>query len=178
MHSYDFVTIQQVRSQSFKPESFQPHADKLSKFIKTHAPTAKMIIHQTWAYSPDSDRLKNWNMSRKEMHEGLVANYRKLAERYNTFILPSGSAFYRSFQRNPDIDLWSKDKYHASDAGCYLAGCVWFGVLFDKNPNKIKFKPSEMTPDDARHLRKVANKVSKKQRKNRKQLSPSISVDQ
>lgn len=139
---YDYVTIQQVSHQSFKQESFQPHADTLFNFIRRHAPGATIIIHQTWAYSKTCHRFEEWELSREKMHKGLVENYTKLAARYNIGILPSGSAFYASYEKNPEIYLWSwGDGFHANQNGCYLAGSVWFGTLFGESPNKIKYVP-------------------------------------
>jgi len=162
MYDYDFVTIQQVSSLSFKPKSFQPYADQLVEFIHNHVPGAQVIIHQTWAYHPDSERLKNWAMSREAMHEGLVKNYNVLADRYDTFILPSGNAFYSSFKKREEMILWTKDHYHANAQGCYLAGCTWFGVLFDESPKAVSFIPEGISTRDAKFIRKTACKESKK----------------
>jgi hypothetical protein len=154
---YDYVTIQQVSHQSFKPESFQPYADTLVSFIRRHAPDAKILIHQTWAYSKVCNRLSEWGLPREEMHRGLYKNYNNLAARYNIDLLPSGSAFYASYKKDPEIYLWSwGDGYHANQNGCYLAGCVWFGTLFDLSPKEIRYVPGEIGPKTAKHLRKIA----------------------
>ena len=162
--NYDFITIQQVSTLSFKPESFYPFADILHSFIKEHAPHSRVIIHQTWAYSPNSPRLSEWNISREEMHDGLVMSYKKLAEHLNLDILPSGNTFYISYLKRPDIDLWAKDGYHASPNGCYLAGCVWFGKFFEISPKKVRFVPDDISPETAKFLRKVAAKEVRKSR--------------
>lgn len=161
IREYDFVTIQQVSSQSFKPDSYEPYAGRLIKLIKENASEAEIIIHQTWAYGPGSKRLENWNMTREDMQKGLSENYSSLASEYGLDILPSGNAFYRSFEKNPVIDLWNDDRYHANMYGCYLAGCVWFGKMFGVSPKKIRFVPEGMKPETANFLRKVAAKVVK-----------------
>ena len=154
---YDYVTIQQVSHLSFKSESFQPYADTLCNFIRRHAPGAKIIIHQTWAYSKTCHRFEEFGLSRVEMHQGLVENYNNLAAHYNIGMLPSGNAFYASYEKNPEIYLWSwGDGFHANQNGCYLAGCVWFGTLFDVSPKEIKYVPGEIGPKTAKHLREVA----------------------
>lgn len=159
--TYNFVTIQQVSSLSFKPESFEPYADVLIQFIRKHAPPSEIIIHQTWAYGADSPRLKEWGMSREEMHKGLVKNYQVLAERYRLDMLPSGQAFHRATLENKSIDLWTQDRYHANMNGSYLAGCIWFGKMFDISPQKIKFVSEGMKPETARFLRKIAANETK-----------------
>ncbi len=157
-NTYDFVTIQQVSSLSFKLESFEPYTDVLIQFIRKHAPPSEIMIHQTWAYGADSPRLKEWNMLREEMHNGLVNSYQMLAERYGLDILPTGNAFYQATRERESIDLWTQDRYHANMNGCYLAGCVWFGKMFGVSPQKIEFFPEGMMPKTARFLRRIATK--------------------
>ncbi len=53
----------------------------------------------------------------------------------------------------------SKDCRHANANGCYLAGCVWFEVLFGKSVVDNKFVPSEITPQKAAFLRRVAHRA-------------------
>jgi len=48
------------------------------------------------------------------------------------------------------------DSHHANDAGCYLAGLVWYGFLFDESPEKLTFAPPKVPADFAAHLRQVA----------------------
>ena len=92
LHTYDFVTIQQVSSQSFKAKSYEPHAQIHIEFIHRYAPKAEILVHQTWAYSPEAKRLKDWDLARQTMHDSLVHNYDRLAKRYDLHILPSGAA--------------------------------------------------------------------------------------
>ena len=160
---YDYVTIQQVSHLSFKSESYQPYADTLYNFIKRHAPGAKIIIHQTWAYSKACHRLTDLGISRDDMHRGLLKNYTELGEKYNIDMLPSGNAFYASFKKNPEIYLWSwGDGFHANQNGCYLAGCVWFATLFGISPTEISYVPGEIGPKTAKYLRKIAFREVKK----------------
>ena len=51
------------------------------------------------------------------------------------------------------------DCHHASPCGCYLAGCVWFEVLFGKSVVDNKFVPSDITHQDAVFLRKIAHRA-------------------
>lgn len=159
---FDFITIQQHSALSFVNDSYQPYANSLIEFIREHSSQSQIIVHQTWAYSPTCPRLEKWNLSREKMHQSLVENYNKLAQQYNLEILPSGNAFYSSFQKKPGIYLWKEDGYHANINGAYLAGCVWFGKLFGVSPKKIKFVPDGMNAKTAKHLRNIAAKEVKK----------------
>jgi hypothetical protein len=159
-YKWDVVTIQQVSYQSFKPESYQPYADQIIAFVKTNAPQAEIVIHQTWAYSPSCKRLADWKLSRDDMHSGLTKCYTDLSEHYDGMrILPSGNAMYESYKEFPEINLWNSDGYHANHNGCYLTGCVWFGELFGVSPEKVTWSPEGMDLEVAKNLRKVAAEV-------------------
>lgn len=49
------------------------------------------------------------------------------------------------------------DGHHASDAGKYLLGCVWFEVLFGESVVDNGFVPKRIDPKFARHLRRTAH---------------------
>lgn len=161
MDDYDYITIQQVSSLSFKPESFQPWADSLIAFIKMHSPESEIIIHQTWAYATDCTRLNAWHLSRRQMQEGIIKSYNQLADQRDLEIIPSGAAFYNATTHQDDLYLWNKDGYHANNEGCYLAGCVWLGKLLNISPKKVKYVPEEMDQKTAKFLRKTAHKTLK-----------------
>lgn len=155
---WNVVTIQQVSHMSFRPESFQPFADQVFACIKTNAPGAEILIHQTWAYGPDCKRLEGFKLTRQQMNAGLITCYADLARHFGGLrMLKSGETFTASLLANPEIDLWNaKDRSHASQEGCYLAGCVWFAELFGISPEKVTYVPKGMKPAVAETLRKTA----------------------
>jgi hypothetical protein len=53
---WDYVTIQQASIKSHDFSTYQPHAGFLRDLITKHAPQAKLLIHQTWAYRVDDPR--------------------------------------------------------------------------------------------------------------------------
>jgi hypothetical protein len=158
---WDVVTLQQVSHFSFCPESYQPFADELFACIKSNAPKAEILIHQTWAYAPDSKRLAGFGMTRQEMNDGLITCYADLSRYFGGLrMLKSGEAFTVSLAANPEIDLWhAKDRFHASKEGCYLAGCVWFAELFGISPERVTYLPTGMKPDVATALRSAAKSI-------------------
>jgi hypothetical protein len=156
LEKWDVVTIQQASIKSFVAESYQPYADQLHQYIQQHAPQAKVMVHQTWAYGTGNDRLKQWNMTPQQMYDGLAACYATLAARLECPLLPSGAAFQLAQQKQPGIGLYDSAVYHANDKGCYLAGCAWFGQIFGISPEKITFVPKGLTAAEAAFLRQVA----------------------
>lgn len=96
---WDFVTIQQASIKSHDYATFQPFGNWLAGYVKEHAPTAKLLVHQTWAYRQDDPRFVEPPKSATEpttkeaMHAGLVAAYQRLAEETGASLLPVGAAF-------------------------------------------------------------------------------------
>lgn len=53
------------------------------------------------------------------------------------------------------------DPNHANEAGCYLAGMMWYGTLFGEDPAKLSFKPGTVSDEFAAFLKKTASKTLK-----------------
>jgi len=91
---WDIVTIQQASPLSFKPESYQPFADQLIAAIHKYAPTAEIVVHETWAYREDHEFFqKNDGFTPAKMYSGLRDAYRSLADGKGYRIIPVGDAF-------------------------------------------------------------------------------------
>lgn len=88
---WDYVTIQQVSTESFKFESFEPYAGTIVNYVRKYAPKAKIVIHQTWAYREDCPMFKG-AFNQAQMYEGLVGAYDQLAKKYDLAIIPVGDA--------------------------------------------------------------------------------------
>jgi len=155
---WNVVTIQQVSHKSFLPESYHPFADEVVACVKKNASGAEILIHQTWAYGPDSKRIEGFGITWRQMNDGLVKCYSDLARHFGGLrLLRSGEAFTESLKANPEIDLWNpKDRSHANREGCYLAGCVWFAELFGISAEKVTFVPDGMDPAVAAKRRQAA----------------------
>ncbi len=90
---WDFITIQQVSSKSFDPESYYPYAKQLIDYIQRYAPDAEIVLHETWAHSIDSHRVKAWDLSPDQMYAQLHAAYTQVAGEYGLRLIPVGTAF-------------------------------------------------------------------------------------
>jgi hypothetical protein len=96
---WDFVTIQQASIKSHDLDTYRPFASQLQQYVKTHAPKAELLIHQTWAYRCDDPRFgpkaaKNDPPSREAMYTQLTAAYRTIAKELNLRRIPVGDAFH------------------------------------------------------------------------------------
>lgn len=104
---WDFVTIQQASLKSHDYNTYQPFGSWLADYIRQHAPHARLMVHQTWAYRADDPRFteppksENQPVTRAEMHAGLTAAYEQLATDIKAGLLPVGDAFDLA-ERDPD----------------------------------------------------------------------------
>ena len=115
---WDYVTIQQFTGDSDKPETYEPYAAHLIAAVHKYAPSARMIVHQTWAYRADhplffssaperqtaeeklrfalsSDKLQRpVPITPEAMYQGSRDAYDQLAARYRLLLVPVGDAFH------------------------------------------------------------------------------------
>jgi len=96
---WDVITFQQASIKSFDPETYQPYASQLAAYARKHAPTARLYIHQTWAYRADDPLFKK-DITQEQMYERLKAAYARTAGEIDALVLPVGDAFERA-RRNP-----------------------------------------------------------------------------
>jgi hypothetical protein len=105
---WEVVTLQQYSWLSHDPATYQPYARQLVAFVKQHAPTARVWVHQTWAYRADAtcfghqqyrdvggpaNQADQWRLVRQA--------YADLARECGLPILPSGEAVYAA-DTHPD----------------------------------------------------------------------------
>ncbi len=97
---WDYVTIQQASIKSHDFATYQPNAGWLRDYITRHAPQAKLLVHQTWAYRKDDPRFTKPSnkpgepKTQEEMYRGLTAAYNKIAAELNGKVIPVGDAFF------------------------------------------------------------------------------------
>ncbi len=198
--TWDVVTIQQVSYHSHDLGSYRPYARNLHDYIREHAPQARALLHQIWAYRVDDPWFKPENEGRaphtqQVMYEQVRANYHTIAKELGIDILPSGDAMYLAdrdpewgFKPDTTFDFgnaakpdlpdqthslhtgysWRKQKdgsfrlgmdgHHASQAGKYLIGCVWFEVLFGQSVIENPYVPKGIDADYARFLQETAHR--------------------
>lgn len=201
---WDIVTMQQYSLLSGDEGTYAPFAKLLYELIKSYQPSARIFIHQTWAYRADA---VNWGKiagekragNNEEMWVKSRAAYHRMAKDLGGLpIIPSGDAFYAvatskywGFKKDPIFDYanavypnlpseknsihvgysWGTDKKlkfdpnHANEAGCYLAGLVWYSHLLKGNPTLLKFKPKSVSDEFAGFLKETALKTVKKKQK-------------
>ena len=131
---WDVITLQQVSSSSFHVESYYPYITELAAYVRKFVPTAKIYVHQTWAYEEGSDKLINTaKYSRAdEMLADIIAAYDQVADSINADgIIRSGELFAELLRNG--IQSVHRDTLHASyGLGRYALGLLWYHELCKK----------------------------------------------
>jgi hypothetical protein len=96
---WDYITIQQVSSKSYKIETYYPYTEQLIQYVRKYSPDSEIVIHETWEHSIDSHRVKRWNLTPDEMYAKLHAAYGQVAEEFQLDIIPVGTAFNKAKTR-------------------------------------------------------------------------------
>lgn len=89
---WDFVTLQQQSLMSCDAGTYRPFAKQLHDYIRAQAPTAEIVLHETWAYRADDPLFKK-DFSHQAMHSQLRAAYAIIAGELGLRVIPVGSAF-------------------------------------------------------------------------------------
>ena len=131
---WDVVTLQQVSSQSTDYDKYQPYLNELVDLVKTCAPKAKIVIHQTWAYEEGSQKLcevMGYN-NQKDMFKDIKEAYSKAAKEIGAdMVIPSGELFQKLLEAG--IEKVHRDTYHATlGLGRYALGLLWYRLLTGK----------------------------------------------
>ncbi len=127
---WDVVTLQQASHFSWNFDTYVPYIEEVAAAVRTLAPTAKLYIHETWAYEQDSVRLTQ-ELGYADQHDMLrdvVASYQKAADLIHADgIIPGGRAMMSAAERGIKVH---RDTFHASlGAGRYLLGLTWYSTL-------------------------------------------------
>lgn len=131
---WDYVSLQQASHLSGLYETYQEWLPELYEFVKARVPKdAKFMLHQTWAYSKDSDHsgFNNYGRDQMKMYSAIVEAYDKAADLLGIkIIIPSGTAIQNA--RTSFIgDRMNRDGYHLDLLwGRYTAACAWYEKLF------------------------------------------------
>ena len=182
---WDIVTIQQASHESWKPESYHPYGDKLVAKIRELAPQAKIVVQETWSYTPWDKRLAGWKMDQDEMYEKLHDAYGAFAKQYGFEVIPVGAAVQEWRKRLPvkytehsfggDVvggrmrderdhfkrdfnGKWvpNSDVFHLNEKGEYFQALVWAVKLFDVDLTELEYKPEFVTDDEVKLMKEIA----------------------
>ena len=147
---WDYVTMQQVSNMGKDYDSFNPYIKALSDYVSFHAPKAKQLLHQTWGYGTEDDRLKGMGYrTSSEMFEKIKETYFKVYEDINAKgILPSG-ATVNLMHKNGADNIYRDIYSHMSfGLGRFATGLCWYGLLTGKDVLNITYSDFDEAVSD------------------------------
>ena len=137
---WDYVTIQQVSHLSFNYDTYQPYVNKLVEYVRTYAPKAKILIHQTWGYETNSKNiLEKGFVKHEDMFEQVKEAYNKLKEEVNADgLIPCGQTMANMLKNG--LDKVHRDCFHADVGyGRFALALTWFEFLTGKDCREVVF---------------------------------------
>lgn len=167
---WDYITVQQASGFSGFYDSYQ-RLPELVAWLRAKVPGAKILFHQTWAYSVGSSHrdFPKYDCDQTKMHAAICAAVAQAVKDNNLDgIIPSGPAIQTLRELSANYDH-TRDGYHLSmGMGRYTAACTWFAVITGKNPQSIKYRPDgtdprteAITDKEAKLCRKAAKQAIK-----------------
>ena len=147
---YDVVSIQQASHYSGMWETYVPYLETLVAHVRKYQPTAKIAIHQTWAYEVDSQHsgFGNYEKNRYIMHARLNECYRRAAKIVNAdYFIPCGNLIATlrdSWRFDPEKygTRLTRDGFHLNMGyGRYAAGLMWCAALGMEGVMENSFVP-------------------------------------
>lgn len=147
---WDYVTVQQASHFNGKPETYFPFIEELADFVRALAPSAEIVVNETWAYEYDSTHpaFADYGINRFQMHASLSEAYRRAARAIGARIIPVGEAV-RIARENAAFDPerggvpLTRDGFHLSlYAGRLLAGLTWYEFFTGRDARENRFVPA------------------------------------
>ena len=146
---WDFITIQQASHFSYDYNTYQPYANKLVEYIKTYAPKAKILIHQTWGYESNSERITKQGFEKyDDMFTEVKNSYAKLAEEVKADgVIPCGQTMSNMMKNG--LEKVHRDCFHADFGyGRFALALTWFEYLTGKDCRDVKFTDFDVEVSD------------------------------
>ncbi len=153
--SWDYVTVQQVSSQSGFYDSYEPYLCELIRYIKAKCPTAKIALHRTWPYEVGSAHgsFPLYGCDRDAMYDAIVRTTDRVAVHYGLPIIAAGDAVYHGAKlpafdaENGGVSLYRDDHHLGLDYGRYLAGLCWYRFFTGKSAETVTYAPENTDPE-------------------------------
>lgn len=152
---WDYISFQQASPLSGKYDSYFPYIDSLIVFARKHSanPDFELVLHMTWAYAQDSKHtgFAAYNNDQLTMYHDIVNAVTRVADKIQAdIVVPAGTAIQNG--RTSSLgDTFNRDGFHLElTYGRYTAACTWFEKLFGISAIGSSYRPSTVTPQQAK----------------------------
>ena len=141
--AYDAVVLQEDIPETTVAD-FREYARKFVAEVRKNR--ARPVLFMAWAYP----RLGWISMAQ------IADAHRDAAKELNVDVAPVGLAWQEASRQRPGMNFYGPDREHPSIFGTYLATCVIYATIYDRNPGGYAYVPSGITREEAAFLQKVA----------------------
>ena len=149
---WDYITFQQASPNSGQLDTFFPYLKDLKNYVMTKATNLNVqyAMHQTWAYDKNSEHegFANYDRDQMRMYNAIVSTVKSAAESVGIdIIIPAGTAVQNVRGCESATNL-TRDGYHLSNLGRYIAACTWFEKLTGKSAVGNGYYPEDLSVED------------------------------
>ena len=137
-----------------------PYAQQLDEMVHRTLPGASTVLFETWGYKdgdaqycPAVPTLCDYTI----MQDQLQKSYQAMSIRTGSLLAPVGEAWRLARQSHPEIELYSPDGKHPAPTGTYLAACVFYMTLFNKDITGAA--ALDIDPGTAKILQEIAEET-------------------
>jgi hypothetical protein len=152
---WDIVVLQEQSQipaiDEFRQTQMYPAARRLISSIRNRG--ARPLFYLTWG------RRDGWPetglSTYASMQSAIDDGYQAIAGDQRVAIAPVGDAWSKLVTRNAPIAVWQEDGSHPTEAGTYLAACVFYATIFRESPKGLGYHGS-LPPDEAAMIQDIA----------------------
>lgn len=162
---WDFVVFQEQSQLPAFPENqlsraVFPYAKKLTETARSANSKTKVVFYMTMAHRNGDPDNKNV-FPELETYEGMQQRvnrcYREIEKDNEVLIAPVGEVWQTAIKQKPKLDLYADD-VHPNKTGTYLAACVFYVTLFDKETARSSI-PRGVDRKAAKYIQSEADKL-------------------
>lgn len=162
--NWDYVVLQEqsefsALSDAKVAQQMFPFASDLNDLIKTNS-HSQTVFFETWAHKNGDQDLCNDNptlCSYDVMQDQVYKSYSIITQETGGILAPVGEAWRNVLITHPEITLFQQDSEHPRQEGTYLAACVFYITLFNRDVSKAS--PLTIDPKVAGILKTVAKQT-------------------
>ena len=134
---WDYVTLQQVSTQSYVADSYYPYVKELADYVRKYAPNTKILMHETWSYAKES--LPRRFSRTADMFSRIERIARHVADDIGAVgVIPAGETLERLKDRG--LNAHSDGKHAGRGLGRYALALTWCEYLFGTDSRECTFK--------------------------------------
>ncbi len=164
---YDIITFQAGSCYMHQIEEFEPHYE-LTQKVRSHQPNAKFMMHETWSLAPGRrpPEFESLSTYGRYQYDLIAQNFATTAKNLgNLPVIRVGLAVQLTKEQGilsddygASTSIYADEISHLSEAGKYLAGCVWTQFLFkDKvDVRKTTYTINGLSATTANKLKAIA----------------------